>query len=175
MELAPGTPDLPWRFPFQKDAPRSREVLRPLVSVRLVGREVSTGVLALVDSGCEHILAAPWLIADAKVDLEHPKYEIELGIGGGRPSFKFVEMRLRLQYPGGVDAHFAEWDAEVGFSNDWRAPWPLLLGQHGFFDQFTVSMHRSAALTVIEEWGAFDRRFGAQPCENDIHAPRLRP
>ena len=136
MDRVPATPALPWRFPFQKDAPRQREVLRPLVSVRLCGEDVSTGVLALVDSGSEHILAAPWLAADAKVDLRQPKYETELGIGGGRPTFRFVDLRLRLQYPGGEDDQFIEWEAEVGFSNEWKAPWPILLGLHGFFDRF---------------------------------------
>lgn len=113
------------------------------------------------------------MAADAKADLEHPKYETELGIGGGRPYFKFVDLLVRLQYPGGSDAEFIEWEAEVGFCDEWRAPWPVLLGQHGFFDRFTVSMHRSAALTVIEEWGAFDERFGIQPGESDEHAPRF--
>lgn len=160
MDPVPATPDLPWRFPFQKDAPRQHEVLRPLVSVRLCGEDVSAGVLALVDSGSEHILAAPWLAADAKVDLRQPKYETELGIGGGRPTFSFVDLRLRLQYPGGEDDQFIEWEAEVGFSNEWKAPWPILLGLHGFFDRFTVSMHRAAALTIIEDWNVFDERFG---------------
>lgn len=160
MNLAPGTPPLPWRYPYQKDRPRQREVLRPLVSVRLHGDEVSSGALALVDSGSEHIVAAPWVASDAKVDLQHPKYETELGIGGGWPAFKFVDLLIRLQHPDGEDEHFIEWEAEVGFTDRWRAPWPVLLGQHGFFDQFTVSMHRSAASTIVEEWGTFDQRFG---------------
>jgi hypothetical protein len=145
------------------------------VSIRLLGRDISTGVLALVDSGSEHILAAPWLVADAKVELDHPRYETDLGIGGGTPTFKFADLRLRLQYPGGQDSQFIEWEAEVGFSNEWKAPWPILLGQHGFFDRFTVSMHRAAALTVVEEWGTFDERFGIQEGENDSHAQRFEP
>ncbi len=120
-------------------------------------------------------MAAPWLAADAKVDLEHPRYETDLGIGGGRPAFKFVDLRIRLQYPGGQDTQFIEWEAEVGFSDEWKAPWPVLLGQSGFFDRFTVSMHRSAALTVIEEWGAFDKRFGIQQDKSDPASPRFEP
>jgi len=82
------------------------------VSIRLLGRDISTGVLALVDSGSEHILAAPWLVADAKVELDHPRYETDLGIGGGTPAFKFADLRLRLQYPGGQDSQFIEWEAD---------------------------------------------------------------
>ncbi|MCA1709912.1 MAG: hypothetical protein LC808_44175 [Actinobacteria bacterium] len=171
MDFAPGTPPLPWRYPYQRDRPRQREVLRPLVSVRLRGQDLSSGALALVDSGSEHIVAAPWLASDAKADLAHPKYETELGMGGGWPAFKFVDLAVRLQHPDGEDDHYVEWEAEVGFTDKWRAPWPVLLGQHGFFDQFTVSMHRSAALTIIEEWRAFDERFGvdAAPAQG---APR---
>jgi hypothetical protein len=122
----PATPSFPWRFPYQRDAPRQCEVLRPVVPVRLSGPDTGTPVSALVDSGSEHILAAPWLASDVAVDLTAR-----------------------------------------------RAPWPVLLGQHGFFDRFSVSMHRSAALTVVEDWGAFDDRFGVQPREADQHRSRF--
>jgi hypothetical protein len=174
VDLAPGTPALPWRYPFQLDKPRQRQVLRPIVSIRLRGEDVSAAAVALVDSGSEHILAAPWLVSDAKVELARPKFETELGIGGGTPLLKFVDLAVRLQHPDGDDDHYAEWTAEVGFSEKWTAPWPILLGQVGFFDAFTVSMHRSAALTVIEEWGRFDERFGIQVTEADHHSNRTR-
>jgi hypothetical protein len=154
------TPALPWRFAYQKDRPRQREVLRPIVSARLRGPDLSSPVVALVDSGCEHVLAAPWLANDTAVDLSHPTYETTLGIGGDEAPIRFVEMNVRLQHPGGEDDHYIEWETEVGFPTYWRAPWPMLLGQHGFFDRFTVSMHRSARLTVVESWSTFDDRFG---------------
>lgn len=154
---------LPWRYPFQADAPRQREVLRPIVSVQLVGSEPTVPVKALVDSGSEHILAAPWLASDAQIDLRDAHHERRLGIGGQNPEVRFVDMRLRLLHPESGDDVFVEWDVEVGFPEEWRAPWPMLLGQHGFFDRFTVSMHRSAALTVVEDWDAFDKRFGVDP------------
>jgi hypothetical protein len=77
-----------------------------------------------------------------------------------------------LQHPSGDDDDFIEWEAEVGFPHYWGASWPVLLGQHGFFDRFTVSMHRSAALTVVEEWQAFDERFGIELGEADEHTLR---
>jgi len=80
---------------------------------------------------------------------------------------QFVNMSLRLLHPSGDDDDYVDWEAEVGFVDRWRAPWPVLLGQHGFFDRFSVSMHRAAALTVIEDWDAFDRRFGMEPGETN--------
>lgn len=168
-------PPLPWRYPYQLDAPRQREVLRPIVSARLRGNDMSTPVLALVDSGSEHILAAPWLASDTAVDLTKPKYVTEIAVAGGTPEITFVDLHVRLQHPDGDDEHYLEWEAEVGFPNYWRAPWPMLLGQHGFFDTFTVSMHRSAALTVIEPWERFDERFGIEYSEADQHTERRRP
>jgi len=35
-----------------------------------------------------------------------------------------------------------------------------VLGQVGFFDRFTVTMSRQAMLLSIEDWDAFDERFG---------------
>jgi hypothetical protein len=166
------TPALPWRYPFQVDAPRQREILRPIVSARLVGGDLSSPVKALVDSGCEHVLAAPWMASDANVSLDSPKYSINLGIGGDSPLVRFVDVGIRLLHPEGDDDQFIEWEAEVSFPDMWRAAWPMLLGQHGFFDRFTVSMHRSAALTVIEEWDQFDKRFGIETKESDLHTPR---
>ena len=162
---------LPWRFPFQRDAPRHREVLRPIVSVQLGAFDLSVPAKALVDSGSEHILAEPWLASDIQVDLRNAHHVRRLRIGGENPEVKFVDVRVRLLHPEGDDDDFIEWSTEVGFPERWRAPWPVLLGQHGFFDQFTISMHRSAALTVVEEWGAFDARFGVPPDETKP-APR---
>jgi hypothetical protein len=36
-----------------------------------------------------------------------------------------------------------------------------LLGQVGFFDQFTIAFSRSALQLAIEDAEQFDRRFGA--------------
>jgi hypothetical protein len=146
-----------------------------VVPVRLIGPDTSTPVSALVDSGSEHILAAPWLASDVAVDLTKPKFVTTIWVAGGNPEVTFVDLFVRLQHPDGDDDVFVEWEAEVGFVDNWRAPWPVLLGQHGFFDQFTVSMHRSAALTVIEDWGAFDARFGIEPGEADRHRARFEP
>jgi hypothetical protein len=64
------TPPFPWVYPYGEDGPRrGRVVLRPIVPLTLVGSEASTPVLALADTGCEHVLAAPWLANDVGIDL----------------------------------------------------------------------------------------------------------
>jgi len=80
-------PPLPWRYPFQQDAPRHRQILRPIVSAQIVGADLSTPFKALVDSGSEHVLAGPWLQTDAAVDVGNPKYSIHLGIGGPEKTY----------------------------------------------------------------------------------------
>jgi len=153
----------PWRYPYLLDVPRQREVLRPTVRVRIVGSFPSFIEDALVDSGSEHTLIAPFLAEDAGVDLEHPNYEASIGMGGAVHDVRFADVTLRLQSPGDDDDDYFEWQAEIGVPDVWRIPFPVLLGQHGFFDRFTITMHRSAALTVVEDWGAFDERFGVDP------------
>ena len=55
-----------------------------------------------------------------------------------------------------------EWQAEVGFLSGWTvAPWQVILGQVGFFDQFTVTFSRHALQLAIEPAEAFDERYGA--------------
>jgi hypothetical protein len=53
------------------------------------------------------------------------------------------------------------WQTEVGFFDTWEPPRPVLLGQVGFFDHFTVSMSHSAQALAVEPWNEFDQRFGA--------------
>lgn len=165
----------PWRFPYQRDAPRLREVLRPLVSVRLVGPDLSNAALALVDTGCDHILAAPWVVQDAGIDLRTMTHSIELGIGGHSVEARFVSAQMRLQHPDGDDDDYVEWDVEIGAVDSWHAPWPVLLGQNNFMSRFTVSMHRAAGVLVVEDWHAFDRRFGVDPRETDETPRRFDP
>ncbi len=69
----------------------------------------------------------------------------------------------------------ADWDAEVGFLTTWEPAWPVLMGQTGFFDQFTVTMHRSAHALVVEPWEVFDERFGVQIESAGKEQPRFRP
>lgn len=156
-------PPLPWVYPYQEDGPRLDSIVRrPIVSAALAGPSggVSSGVYALVDSGCSHILAAPWLALEVGVEPKDSVRELDLGIGGRTVKARFLDLRIRLLAPGGTDEQYLEWDAEVGFVDHWRPTFALLLGQNGFFNRFTITMSNFAFLTAVEPPEAFDDRFG---------------
>ncbi|HEX8582486.1 MAG TPA: hypothetical protein VF640_09155 [Acidimicrobiales bacterium] len=153
-------PPFPWTYGYQEDGPRLNSVVvRPVVPVSVVGVETSPPVLALVDSGSEHVLAAPWLATAVGVDPDDAHRTLDLGIGGDTVLVRFLDLGLRLHAPDGTDEDVVEWEAEVGFVHRWRPTWPVILGQVGFLDRFTVTMSRQARRIAIEDWDAFDRRF----------------
>ncbi len=159
-------PDLPWLYRYQEDGPRLDSIaLRPIVPVAVVGVDVATPALALVDSGSEHILAARWVAQDAGYDPTRSHRQLVLGIGGDNIEVEFLDVSLRLLHPDGDDDVYIEWQAEVGFVSNWRPTWPMLMGQRGFLDRFTVTFSRQSHMTAVEEWDVFDRRFGVPACE----------
>ncbi len=155
-------PPLPWRYPYQEDGPRlDSVVLRPVVPITIIGVEAAPVVTALVDTGCEHVLAAPWVARAAGVEPTTSGREILLGLGGETVRVRFLDLTLRLHAPSVADDDvYLEWQAEVGFLSHWRPTWPALLGQIGFLDQFTVTFSRMAQHLAVEEPTTFDRRFG---------------
>lgn len=151
--------------------------LRPVVAVRLgyAGKQTPLNV-ALVDSGSERTLAAPSLARILNIDLAGA-IEGTIGIGGSPRSVRFttVELELYEHLFASGQSPISSWNAEVGFLTSWEAAWPVLLGQTGFFDEFTVTMQRGAHALAIEPWDAFDHRFGVQIEESDDSQPRFRP
>ena len=151
--------------------------LRPAVAARL---KASTGrtpkVMALVDSGSERTLAAPWMARALNVDLGGA-IEGSIGIGGAPRQVRFTSAHIELfEHQLGEDEEpISGWDADVGFLTSWEPQWSMVLGQRGFFDQFTVTMHRHAQALVIESWATFDDRFGVQIEEADERQPRFKP
>ena len=66
--------------------------------------------------------------------------------------------RVLAPAPGAIGV---EWRAEVGFFSAWTsAPWQVVLGQVGFFGQFTVCFSRQALRLAIEPAATFHERFG---------------
>ncbi|WP_091076733.1 aspartyl protease family protein [Microlunatus sagamiharensis] len=154
----------PWVYPYEEDSARlGVAVLRPVVSVALVG-DAGAGapVYALVDSGCGHTLAAPWLADEIGVDPDDSDRQIVLGLGGENVLVRFLDVRVRLLAPGGDETDFFEWHDEVGFLRSWRPTWPVLLGQVAFMRTFTVTMSRHAQALAVSDRDDFDRRFGVQ-------------
>ena len=156
-------PPYPWLYPYQEDGPRlGSMVLRPIVPITLVGPDVAPTVLALVDSGCEHVLAAPWLASAVGAEQRTSQRRLDLGIGGRTVEVWFSDLTVRLHPPGGGDDEFVEWHAEVGFVDQWRPTWPILVGPIGFLDKFTVTMSRMAQQVAVDDADEFDRCFGVR-------------
>jgi hypothetical protein len=150
----------PWRYAYEDEAERAGVMVRrPIVPITAVGREVAPSVSALVDTGCEHVLAAPWLARVTGADPDGAHRQVPLGIGGHSVNVRFVDLSLRLHPPGGSDDEFVEWEAEVGIVNEWRPPWPMIVGQVGFLDQYTVTFSRLAAEVAVESRETYDGRF----------------
>lgn len=167
---------LPWLFPFVKERdperhPLNATVLRPLVEARVVGSDGREGskVAALVDSGSTYTLCFDWMAQEIGIDPSGGP-EMVLKIAGGLRRVFFADARLRLCPPetvpptGGTcsQSEALEWDASVGFITDWAdPPWLMVLGQHGFFDRFTVVMSRLSQALAIEDRDFFDQTYGA--------------
>jgi hypothetical protein len=115
-------------------------------------------VLALIDSGSERTLAAPGIARQIGVTPD-PDRRISLGVGGATRAVRFADVMLRLHSLEDPSQQ-VEWQAEVGFIEEWKPTWAVLLGQSGFFDRFTVTFGRSALAFGIEPVEAFDQRFG---------------
>jgi hypothetical protein len=150
--------------------------MRPAVAVRLIDQQPSPRVVSLVDSGSERTLASPALARAIGVDLTNAP-EGRIHIGGGGRDVRFATVRLELYHDVLNDAEppLDEWEAEVGFFDKWSPAWPVLLGGVGFFDRYTVVMHRAAMALVLESWRAFDDRHGTIWESVDDSQPRFRP
>ncbi len=154
------TSPFPWLYPYApEDLPRlGRDVLRPVLPISVVATENIAPRLGLVDTGSEHVLAAAWVADLAVVDLAAAAETLRIGIGGQIVEVVFVEVELRLHAPDEAE-EFISWRTDVGFVPGWQAPFPLVLGQTGFLDRFTMTFHRGAAMLAVEEWETFDTRF----------------
>ena len=115
--------DLPpqgWDFEYLQLEPdrRGLPIFRPVVPVRIAASNLSP-IFALVDSGCEHCLAASWLAHELGIDLRDATDTLELGIGGRTVTARFVEVEIQL-HQDETSNEFVTWRAEVGFIEPWR-------------------------------------------------------
>lgn len=187
-----GRPAFPWVYPYTEERRVEgseflvKPLLRPLVVVRLEGGRLgSHNVVALVDSGADHILVSPWIAQDIGVTPD-PNRSVRARIGGDTREVQFADVRVLLAPPdveidvGGFDRDRCyEWEAQVGFFTTWASPpWGVVLGQVGFFDRFTVTMNRESQALAITHVDDFDERY-PQPLSATgpppPHRPRLSP
>jgi hypothetical protein len=181
--------EFPWVYRYEEEGRSggthflTKPLLRPVVVVRLEGGHLgSANLVGLVDSGSDHVVAAPWVAQDIGVTPD-PEREITLGIGGAPRRVRFADVTIRLFPPGtGIaeggyrpeTAH--EWHTQIGFFTEWLSPpWNVVFGQVGFFDQFTVSFCRESQALAITHLSDFDARFPQVSANPSPGPPRFRP
>lgn len=174
-------PNLRWVYPYTQEPvgraypPGTEFILRPVIAVSVIGPKgegADVRQAALVDSGSENCIAGPSIAMLAGVDPD-PETQIRVGIGGKPRNLRFGTVTLRLWPPPGVTDQPIDIEMELGFVSDWDPPWPVVLGQRGFFDHFTVTVSRYAQAVAIESVGSFDERFGVQIREEEQRRSRF--
>jgi hypothetical protein len=84
------------------------------------------------------------------LDLSASTSRLKLGIGGRSAEAIFAPVQIRL-YRDHSDEEFVRWTADIGFLTPWDAEFYVILGQVGFFDEFTVSMSRRLLATTSDQ------------------------
>lgn len=163
-EWAEPRPQAPWLYPYREDAQSTRlgePIFRPFVQVSLANGERSTSQLTgLVDTGADAVLASNLLTVELGVDLAENEGESQHAVGGRTLTARYKTVSLRLHPPEGVQEAHLEWQAKIGFVEDWHSDGLVLLGSIGFLDRFTVTASRFAQGVAVEDRSAFDDRFG---------------
>ncbi len=163
-EWAEPASQLPWLYPYREDAQSTRlgePVFRPFVQVSLANGDQSTSQLTgLIDTGADAMLASNLLTVELGIDLTDNEGENEHAVGGRTLMARYKTIALRLHRGDGAQDVYLEWQAKVGFVEDWHSDGLVLLGSVGFLDRFTVTASRFAQAVAVEERDAFDDRFG---------------
>ena len=114
----------------------------------------------LVDTGADAILASDLLAEELGIDLSDNEGETSHGVGGKYHKAQYKTISLRLHAGDAEVSEYREWQAQVGFIEDWHSYSFVLLGSVGFLDRFTVTASRFAQAIAVEDRDAFDDRFG---------------
>jgi hypothetical protein len=176
---------LPWTYPYQREVRADNsfieyELLGPVVTIRLSGERLSAhNVAALVDSGSDHILAAPWIAQDIGVTPD-PMREMQLQVGGHTRTVRFADVTISLLPPeveihqGGYEpSEVRSFEGQVGFFLEWASPpWMVVLGQRGCFDRLTITMSRYSQALAVTGFSDFDERFPQSPMNSSPFSPR---
>lgn len=175
-------PASPWLIPYlldditmgaaEREARLGRQVVRPAAEVEVRGPKGPQRTWALVDSGSEHTLIAPWMSRATGIQAGPGDPEIEIGLGGGTRTVQLTACNMALLPPPDIDEEPIYWNPEIGIiASSWEPQWGVLLGQVGFFDIFTVTMSRHAQALAIEALEQWDVRFPMPPQEAEEPGP----
>jgi len=114
----------------------------------------------LVDTGADAILASDLLAEELGIDLSDNEGETRHGVGGKYHKAQYKTISLRLHAGDAEVGEYREWQAQVGFIENWHSYSFVLLGSVGFLDRFTVTASRFAQAIAVEDRDTFDERFG---------------
>ena len=156
----------PWLYPYRQDAQlgwRGETVLRPLLPVSLVNGDRGTPRLAgLVASGADLTLVSNLLAEQLGIDLEDYEGEGDHLAAGGVVRARYKTIDLRLHAPDAEQDEYRQWRqwrSRIGFVEDWPSNGFVVLGNVGFFDQFSVAIGGPSKAVVVEDP---DDRFRAK-------------
>lgn len=107
---------------------------QPIIPVAVHGPAGFRQVFALVDSGAEHSVLSLELVASLQLETTNSNAVEIVGVGGNASRGYLLDVQLQLQ------KH--RWIAPAVFSDVVRSGSPMILGQAGFFEFFTVSFKR---------------------------------
>ncbi|MGH7139037.1 MAG: retropepsin-like aspartic protease [Pirellulales bacterium] len=107
---------------------------QPIIPVTIHGPVGFRQFFALVDSGAEHSLFSLDLITSLRLDTHNANVVEIVGVGGDVSRGYLLDVRLQLQ------TH--QWVGPAVFSDVMRIGSPMILGQAGFFEFFSVAFKR---------------------------------
>lgn len=120
-------------FPGTKDF---RLILRPVITIRIIGPKAGARWDALVDTGADETLF-PWSLAETLgIELDHQMTSEAAGISGDRLKIHYGHVDLRVE----SSQELVSWKTTVGFV-DFSSPSDevIILGHGGCLDFFTAT------------------------------------
>ena len=152
----------PWLYPYRQDVQlgwHGELVLRPLLPVSLVNGDRGTPRLAgLVASGADLTLVSDVLAEQLGIDLEDNEGEGTHRFGIGEVKARYKTIDLRLHSPDAEQdgyRQWRQWRSRIGFVEDWPSNGLVVLGNVGFFDQFSVAIGGPSKAVVVEDPSAY--------------------
>jgi hypothetical protein len=114
---------------------------KPIIPIGLHGPSGHRQVFALVDSGAEHSLLSLELIDSLGLPKEGAHAVEVIGVGGDASLGYLISVEHQLRNH--------RWTAPAIFSDIAGLQSPMVLGQAGFFEFFTVTFKRSRSVMDI--------------------------
>ncbi len=113
-----------------------RLILRPVITIRVVGPKADARWDALVDSGADETLFPLSLAEVLGVELDEELISEAAGISGDRLKIQYGDVELRIE----SDSEIIEWKTTVGFVDFGSASDEvIILGHGGCLDFFTAT------------------------------------